>query len=258
MSSMTETLGEVFGTKVAAAHTEEDLTKEANLRFFGDLCVQEGIDVGQLTDEQAVELFKVAMAIKEAKDEGEGEEAGEKEKKAPPFGKKHEEGEGKKEENKEEKEKKAAAFAEWSEKRAASVKVAEAVAQGQIMAHAFVAELQKIASEMGTDPAAPTVTNSSQEKAASVINAFAQLKKAASANTDTPNFDELAAVRAIELLKSASVDPDLAVERVQAVFTLGLGESTKIATIADPDGALTVRALEFCEAAGFEVDWTKA
>jgi hypothetical protein len=261
MSSMSSMLGEIFGTKTAAAvtHTDEDVVKEASLQFFGALCAQEGIDVNQLSDEQATELFKVAMAIKEAKEE-EGEEAPKAEKKeeggkAPPFGKKHEAGESKEKEEKEEK--KEAAVAEWAEKRASAVKVAEAVAQGQIMAHAFVAELQKVAAQMnGEQPAEPAA--SSQEKAAAIITAFNQMKTAApiAANTATPNFDELAAVRAIDMLKQAEYDENLAFQRIQAVFTLGLAESTKIASVADPDTALTVRAYEFCEAAGFPVDWS--
>lgn len=253
-TGMNSLLGDVFGTKTASAHTDEDLVKEANLQFFGELCRAENIDVSQLSDEQASELFKVAMAIKEAGDEEEGEEKGEK---APPFGKKHEEGESKEEEKKEEA-KKEAAVAEWSEKRAAAIKVAEAEATGRIMAHAMVDELNKIAASMGGEQT-PEAEPTSTEKAASIIEAFNQMKTASGAapTSATPNFDELAALQAIEMLKKAEYDPELAFNRVNAVFTLGLPESEKIASVATPDAALAVRAYEYCEAAGFEVDWSQ-
>ena len=261
---MNSLLGDVFGTKTASAHTDEDLTKEANLQFFGELCRAENIDVSQLSDDQAAELFKVAMALKEAADEEEGGEKGEKAgkgeekgEKAPPFGKKHEAGESKADEKKEEA-KKEAAVAEWSEKRAAAVKVAEAEATGRIMAHAMVDELNKIAQAM-EGKKAPAAEPTSVEKAASIIDAFNKMKTASGAapTSATPNFDELAAQQAFEMLKAAEYDPKLSFDRIQAVLTLGLPESEKIASVATPDAALAILAYEFCEAAGFEVDWSK-
>ena len=257
-TGMNSLLGDVFGTKTASAHTEEDLEKQANLQFFGELCQAEGIDLSQLNDTQAAELFKVAMSFKEAaEEEAEKEEKKEEGGKAPPFGKKHEDGESKAEEAKEEA-KKEAAVAEWTEKRAAAVKVAEAEATGRIMAHAMVDELNKIAAAMNgkQEPAAePT----SVEKAASIINAFNQMKTASGAapTSATPNFDELAALHAVEMLKAAEYDPEVAFNRINAVFTLGLQESEKIASVSTAEEALAVRAYEFCEAAGFEVDWSK-
>lgn len=68
-------------------------------------------------------------------------------------------------------------------------------------------------------------------------------------------FDELAANHAIKVAEAAGYDVDEAVERVSAVFTLGLNESEKIAYVNDIDTATHVRALEFLEAASYPVNW---
>lgn len=257
-------LSDVYGTGAnAATHTEEDLAKEASLQYFGALCQREGIDVAQLDEPQVLELYKVAMELKVAEESAEEEkkEEGGKKNLAPPFGK-HEAGESKGKEEKEEKEgkEKEAAAAEWAEKRAAYVKVAEADATGRIMAHAMVDELRKIAAEQEAAAApAPTAT----EKAAAVIasarakTASAPAQAAPAVVSDTPNFDKMAALQAITMLKEAGVDEAEAHTRISAAYTLGLETSTKIAAIADPDAALTVRALEFCEAAKYPVDWSQ-
>jgi hypothetical protein len=252
---MNSLLSEVYGNQT---HTNEDLSKEANLQFFAQLCEHHAIDCEKLSEPEIADLFKVAMDLKQAAEEEsakeEAKEEGGKKNLAPPFGK-HEAGESKEKEDKEEK-KKEAAVAEWNEKRAAHVKVAEADATGRIMAHALVDELRKIAAAQEAEASAPNPA----EKAASVI-AAAQAKTAAATpttNSATPNFDELAAVHAIDMLKQAGQDGDVAQARVSAVFTLGLQESAKTAAASTPDAALTLRALEFCEAAGYPVDWTKA
>jgi hypothetical protein len=252
---MNSLLGDVYGNRT---HTEEDLAKEANLQFFGQLCEHQQIDVEKLSENEISELFKVAMEIKQAAEEEsakeEAKEEGGKKNLAPPFGK-HEAGESKDKEKKEEQKKEAAA-AEWAEKRAAHVKVAEADATGRIMAHAMVDELRKIAAAQ-EEAAAPSLA----EKAAAVI-AAAQAKTASAAapatSSATPNFDELAAINAIDMLKQAGQDEGIAQARISAVFTLGLQETAKIAAATTPEAALTLRALEFCEAAGYPVDWTKA
>lgn len=257
---MNSLLGDVYGNRT---HTEEDLAKEANLQFFGQLCEKQQIDLDKLNEAEISELFKVAMELKQAAEEEsakeEAKEEGGKKNLAPPFGK-HEAGESKDKEDKEEKEeKKEAAMAEWAEKRAAHVKVAEADATGRIMAHAMVDELRKIAAAQEEAAAAPAP--SLAEKAASIIAAAQAKTAAAEAPTTpsaTPNFDELAAYNAIDMLKQAGQDEKTAHARISAVFTLGLQETAKIASATTPEAALTLRALEFCEAAGYPVDWTKA
>lgn len=271
MSSMSALLADVFQTKTASAitHTSEDLEKQANFEFFGALCQKEGIDVSKLTDAKVESLFKVAMEIKAAA-EHEGKE--------PPKEEKIEEAAKAKE-----KEKEAAARAEYQEKRAAAVKVAEAEAMGRVMAHAYIDELKKIAAaadeadEKGEKgkPAFPFGKKEGKEgkegekekekdasaRADELIAAFEQMKTAGATvpagTTTTPNFDEFAAHHAIAMLKQAGVNEEVAFARVNAVYTLGLPESVKMASATSEAKALEYRALEICDAAGFQVDWTQ-
>lgn len=70
--------------------------------------------------------------------------------------------------------------------------------------------------------------------------------------------DELAANKAVEKVAEAGWDQDEAIDRLNAIITLGgLGESEKIAAAQDVDGAVEIRALEFLEAAGYPVEWQK-
>lgn len=266
---MNEMLGDVFGTKTASAavatHTDEDLEKRANLDYFNKLCVSEGIKLAELNDKQITRLWGAAMD-KKAEDAGSSPAE-----KAPPEKKDDESAK-----DKEASEKRAAANREWQEKRAAAAKVAEATAMGQIMAHAYVAELRKIAEAMEGEGKAPPFASkeekkeekeegegkekeSSAQRAERLIAALASGEKQASPTTSTTqNLDEVAAWRAIEMLKQAGVDEEVAFAKVNAAYTLGLAESTKIASAQTEAQALHVRALEICEAAGFAVDWTKA
>lgn len=274
-NDMSATLSEVFGTKLASAATPEDLEKRAQAEFFTSLCKEQGIDIKDLTDPQVDDLWKTAMEIRK--------EAGEM---PPQFAKKDEDegkDEGKKDDKKDGKEKEAsdtkvaAAEAEFAAIKTAATKVAEADAMGRIMAHSFVEELSKIAGDGGF-PFAPKKDGdeeksekkdnkkeeakekeaSSAEKAAALVQAFRDKTAgapAASGASTTQNFDELACYRAIDMLKQAGVDGDEAFNRVNAVYTLGLTESTKLAAAADANAGLEIRALEVCEAAGYPVEW---
>jgi len=267
MAEMSQLLGQIFNTmeKDASAPTEEDLVKQANLQFFGELCRAEGINVEHLNDNQVADLFKVAMEVKAEKD---GEKPG---KEGKPEGKKPEE---------KEKEaaaaKLAAANEEYLQKRAAHVKCAEADFMGRLMAHSFADEMRKIAASENPFAKKPEgkegkegkedkekeekEKEASVRRAAELVAALEQSKQASAASTSatsTPNFDEVAAYRAIDMLKSASVDADLAFNRINASFVLGFPESVKMAAASTPEQALEYRALELCEAAGFQVDWTQ-
>lgn len=264
---MSAVLFETYGTNKTASHTTEDQQKVAEAELFMGLCKSAGIDPAHLTDEQVSALWKAA--------------AGSEEK---PEDKK------KKEEEAKQEEKKASATREWQEKRATAEKVAEADALGRIMAHSYVDELKKIA-EAGKEAALPpqfmqNMKGKGEEKPAegkpegksddkgkeekgdkdkdedkkkeSQDRANALIAKLASGSTSTtPNLDEQAALHAVEMLKSAGHNGDVALARVSAVHTLGLQESAKIASANTPDTALALRALEYCEAAGYPVDWTK-
>lgn len=76
--------------------------------------------------------------------------------------------------------------------------------------------------------------------------------------------DQLALNAAVDMLvdfnKEGSqgvFDLEEAAERLDAVATLGLGESVKVASAANAEQAVHVRALEFLEAAGYPVTWAE-
>jgi len=270
---MKDKLSEIFGTNTkeasaAPAPTAEDLAKEAQVSFFADLCAEKQIDVSQLDNAQVNELFKVAMDMKSAQDSENSPEA--KAKKA------------KEEEAAKSKEASvavaSAAEAEYQEKRAAAVKVAEADAMGRIMAHAYIDELKKLAGEMppafaaaiakkdekgekkeegkGDDEEAEKKKKEASARAAALVSEF-EKTKTKTATAGTPSLDELAGNRAIDLLKTAGVNTDLAVARINAVHVLGVPDGTKVASAESLEAAVHVRALEYCEAAGFPVDWSQ-
>lgn len=248
-------LGEVYGTTktAAAAPTSEDMAKQANLEFFSSLVQSRGIDLALLTDDQATDLYKVAMEFK-GKEEGKDKEKGEK---------------AKEEEAKKEASAKivAAANDELTEKRAAAAKIAEADFLGRTMAHAFADESQKIAAKLagemppqfGKKPEGKeekkeeSEDDKKKEASARTAALIAELTKSASGAT--PNADLVAAEHALALLKEAGIADDVAFQRINAVHTLGLPASTKIASAGSNEEAIQTRALEYCEAAGFPVNW---
>ncbi len=67
--------------------------------------------------------------------------------------------------------------------------------------------------------------------------------------------DQLAIVEAFKLASVEGFDSAEADERLAAVFTLGLGDSEKVASATNADHAVSLRALEFLEAAGYPVNW---
>lgn len=69
--------------------------------------------------------------------------------------------------------------------------------------------------------------------------------------------DELAVTSAYEKAAAAGYDTDEAAERLAAVYTLGLGESEKVASATSLDGAVEIRSLEYLEGAGYPVQWTE-
>lgn len=67
--------------------------------------------------------------------------------------------------------------------------------------------------------------------------------------------DELAFHVAVEKAASADFDSNEAAERIGALLTLGVEESTKIASIDSLDAAVEIRSLELLEMAGYPVTW---
>ena len=261
MSGMNDYLANYFGTKTASAQTEEQ-QQEAQVEFFSKLAAENNIDLSQLSEGQIQELWDGVFkgASEEEKDE----------------------------------EKKEEAKKELEEKKAAAEKFAEAEYMGKIMAHSYVAELNKIAGHTGgttTDMvrvpnavensragnnvpgqsaarnALNTIKNKVKEnpraaKALGIGAGVAALGGAAyaahSRKKESSALDQLGAENAVKMAMAAGFDGDVAAERVGAVFTLGLGESEKIAASAlhlSDAQAIEIRSLEFLEAAGYPVTW---
>lgn len=263
--NISQLLAEVYETKQAsaAAPTDEDTRKVAEAQLFVGLCKKAGINPEHLTDAQVERLWKVAneggmpaafmsapAAPAEEKKEAPAEEKKEEKKEEPPA------------EEKKDEEKEAAARREWQEKKAAHADLMQADFMGRVMARSYVDELRKIAEAGGVpaDAAKEEPKGEEEQKKESQARADAIIAKLASQTqtSSTQGLDEKAAYHAIELLKSAGVTEDLAFARINAVHTLGLGDSTKIASADSFERGLTLRALEYCEAAGFPVDWSQA
>jgi hypothetical protein len=80
-------------------------------------------------------------------------------------------------------------------------------------------------------------------------------KKKSDEQKESSAFETLAAENAIKVAAAAGYDADEALQRVNAVYILGLGESEKVGHIERTDDALHVRALEYLESAGYPVNW---
>jgi hypothetical protein len=115
---------------------QEDLEKTAEAELFVKLATQQGIDVTQMSDEDVTQLYGFVFN-KTAEEESKGEEHEE-----------HEEHETAKEEKVEEEKKKESAAHEHQTKLAFAKEAAQADELGVRMARAYVAELNKIGSEL--------------------------------------------------------------------------------------------------------------
>jgi hypothetical protein len=229
---MNSALAKEYGTI-----STEDLEKQAEVELFVKLAAENGIDLGQLSDEQIESLYASTFS-KAAEDEGKDEKKEEKkDDKLPPFMKKDE---------KEEAEKAAAAELASAQEWQAEQEKADYL--GRKMAHAMTDELRKIAA----------VQNGAPVATAPVVGA----EKQASAGTKQLSpLDKLAAEHAVKLAAENGFDAEEAGQRVGAVSLLGLAPvDSKVASAKglDLEGATHVRALEYLEAAGYPVTWDKA
>ena len=135
MSGMNEFLAQAYGT--AQPQQTADAEKVAQAELFAKMAAENGIDLNALNDSQITELWNATFA--KTAGEEEKKEHGHKEEKKAEHGHKHHG----------EKEAEAEALAEWMQTKEAQAKFAEADFFGRQMAHAYVAELRKIASEGG-------------------------------------------------------------------------------------------------------------
>lgn len=253
--SMNEMLAQYYNTHGAADAAQEETAKLAHAELFAKLAAKNGIDLSQMSPQQIEELYGQVFP-KTAE-----EEKKEEEKAPPPFPPK------KDEEAKDDEEKSAAAMAHWQEKRAFQEKFAEADLMGRVMAHSFHDELNKIAAAKeaatkqaeGEPPPFPPKSDKSEEKDEKKEEEKDKESAAKLAgipkNANAQAFEELAARRAIEMAKQAGYDEKAVFDRVNAVYILGLDESEKVAQVQDYDTGLHVRALEYLEKIGLEVNW---
>lgn len=258
-------LAAMYGTNGVTAEDTEKLAQED---LFAKLAADNGIDLSSLTDEQVHSLRESTFG-KQAEEEKKDDDDEETE------------------EHKDEDEKKEAAAAEFAAVAEWKEKQAEADYLGRLMAHAYVAELNEIkeagAKELfgkGVDKAgkhlesvgkktmkhvgrtggAEGAANPTTAKrvGAGVYGAGAAAAGAAAASSkkkQSSAIDELALEEALKLAHAQGWDVDEAAQRVNAVATLGLDASDKIASATDSEGAVQIRALEYLEAAGYPVSW---
>lgn len=231
-NSMNMDLAAVYNTP--GGPPQEDIEKAAEAQLFAKLAADNNIDLNQLSDEQVLELYNQTFS----------KEAGDM---PPQFQKKDGEDEKKDEkkkddddEKKDEDEDKEAAAREFGLQKEAQVKLAEADYLGRVMAHSFTQELGLIGKSMDKE-AAPAV--------ASPAAIELSLGKEASA------LDKLAAKHAMVKAAEAGHDVGDTQRRIEAVFTLGVKPSEKVASAENVQQGTEIRALELLEQAGFEVNW---
>lgn len=250
----------------------ESLEKQAEAVLFCKLAAQNGFDLNKMTDEEVETLYNYTFD----KQASEGEEA-------------------EKDEEKEDEEKKEAAAREHQQKLAAARDVQHADELGRRMAHSYVDELNKIGSALQDKTATPALPaaglkGAGGRAATSIGQAARKIRLAAERGggkavdfakknkgaigagaggaaaggaagyvagkkKESSALDQLALEEAVKIAEASGFDGDEAAERVVAVHTLGLNESTKVAS--DLNGQVELRALEFLEAAGYPVEWAQ-
>ena len=227
---MHEELAKMYGTNGAGVEEQEEQAKLAHLEMFAKLAAKHGVDLSVMTDEQIIglhnEVFGVEKTASDDKDEDD--------KDGKDIKSKEEKGDDKDEDDK-------GAEEYFAEKKAFQEKFAEADLMGRVMAHAFVqerAEIEKAASTGAPPPAAPVPQQSEDSE-----------------KTAAAKFEKTACAHAIKIAEAANYPTDVAEARVTAVYTLGLQESEKIASVNTVQDALHVRGLEYLEAAGYPVNW---
>lgn len=289
MSTINEFLNQHYGTVPGTSieKTAGELSDEDKTVMFAKLAKDNGIDLLSETDERLEELFNHTFGVKEAGEmppqfakKDDGEKKDDKDDKAPPFAKKDDKKD-------EEAEKKAAAEAEFNEKKAAQQKFEEADFLGRTMAHAYVNEMRKIAAAATAQPeAAPPAAEPVKTASAPTESLRDRLLKIAAEekkddkkpedkddkkdeksappwmkDKEASAFEGLAVERAMHFLSNYNktaeqpFDVKIAADRLAAVATLTLGESEKVASAADAETGLSIRALEYLEAAGYPVNW---
>lgn len=277
---MNEELARIYNTNGVNSASEENTSKTASLTMFAKLASKHGVDLSEMDDTEIATWYEQVMGEKLAADgEGNGDN---------PFPPKKKDDEEKEKKDDEDEEKEAAAR-HFAAQKSEQAKYAEADMMGRIMAHAFVQERENIEAEK-TATTMPTSlarvakralkggeTGSHSRKlladvvkkrgteaakkhgkglaAGAAAGGAAGYMAGKSKESAAQAFEKMAAMHAIKIAEAAEFDTDEAAERVGAVYTLGLGESEKIAHVQEVDDAIHVRGLEYLEQAGYPVNW---
>lgn len=263
---------------------QEDLTKQAEAELFSKLAAANNIDLRQLNDGQIQQLWD-ATFNKTAEFPPPSDDKKEDKKE-----------EAKKDEEKKDEEKKEAAAREHATKLAAAREEANAYHLGEVMAQGYVDHLQKLGMALNQTPAADdatkeaampenlakalgkvrgaasSVASKGKEVAGKAVEAVKNNPGKAAAGAGAAGaaagfaggrmskkgsaLDQLAAEEAVKIAHDAGgYDLDDVADKINAVATLGLQDSTKLASTLPEQ--VSIRALEFLEAAGFPVAWNQ-
>lgn len=253
--AMDQFLAEYYGTNKTASATQEDLEKQASVELFLKLAKEENIDISKLPDAKVEELY-TSWAAKVAEAASMGTSAWSAAKTAS------------EEKEEEEKKKHEEAKKEHEEKKAAAEKVAEADFLGRVMAHSMVQEMRKIAADTKVAELPPALMahmkgkedgkdGKDDEKHEEKKDEHKHEEKK-DEDKKASAIDALALKRAGEIVKEAGLDPEVALKKIAAAYTLNLvKESTKVASAPDVTTAVEVRALELLEGVGYPVEWSK-
>jgi hypothetical protein len=255
MDKMDVFLANFYGTKTASAPVPqaEDLEKQASVNLFTKLAADQGIDLKTCTDAQVNALYadfeqKVAAA-------GGINTVMAKVAAANPAAAAAPAKTASEKEEEEKREKMEAARREHEGKKEAAAKLAEADFMGRVMAHAYVQEMRKIASEGGGDDKGEGKHEMPEALRKGIENAKAH-EHPADRKKEASALDDLAAEYAVALVFDAKLDPVEAGRKVASVLNLGIAKDTaKTASAKDLEGAVHIRALELLEAAGYPVQY---
>jgi len=285
-------LARIYGTpgqKTASAAQEEQLEKQAAAELFSKLAADNGIDLSQLSDEQIGGLWAETFGEKlAADDEGPAHEKSES--------KDEEEDEDKKKKASAElsslqDEQQKLAFADQAGRVMAHAMVNELnsinenIAKEAAMPEGLRKGLEAAGRHVGKagnkagkhlegvgkkivgvvakggegamNPTTAKRIGGGAYGAGAVAAGGAGAAIHHRSKKESSALDELALQEAFNKAASAGFDTDEATDRLNAVFTLGLGESEKVASApaGDLNAAVDIRSLEYLEAAGYPVTW---
>jgi hypothetical protein len=249
---MNEFLASYYNT--APQPTAEELQHAQQIDFFAKTAAANGIDLEALSQDQVNWLWSQVFTDKTAESKTAEPKVVEKE----PV---NTDGEKK-------------AEAEFTQKKEAMAKIAEADFLGRVMAHSFYNESVKIASAKEAEVAKvaefPPKKDEKDEKKEEKKEEGGSLKErlmAAASKKEEKDEKEEKKASVSELdMKSAELavqklaasnhwDVNEGVERLNAVLTLGVKDSVKVASAPNFEAALDVRSLELLELAGYPIKW---